>query len=114
MKQFFEAKVGRLEAKVEQQEFFLTALRSGRRSFIDDVEMEVTSGKNAVGRTCRELLAADPSLTSGMYSIDPDGQDIGDGPIYVYCDMTNGKHHKIRYAIPYKELYIFKERHKSL
>lgn len=105
MKEFFEAKVGRLEAKVEQQEFFLTALRSGRRSFIDDnFEMEVTSGKNAVGRTCRELLAADPSLTSGMYSIDPDGQDIGDGPIYVYCDMTNGKHNKIPYAIPYNEL----------
>jgi hypothetical protein len=47
--------------------------------------------KGAVPRTCREARAADPSLSSGMYWIDPDGQGGGDGPIYVYCDMTSGK-----------------------
>lgn len=47
--------------------------------------------KSAVPRTCREARAADPSLSSGMYWIDPDGQGVGDGPIYVYCDMTSGK-----------------------
>jgi hypothetical protein len=26
-----------------------------------------------------------------MYWIDPDGQGVGDGAIYVYCDMTSGK-----------------------
>lgn len=47
--------------------------------------------KDAVPRTCREARAAAPSLSSGMYWIDPDGQGVGDGPIYVYCDMTSGK-----------------------
>ena len=41
-------------------------------------------------RTCREAHLADPSLTSGMHWIDPDGQAVGDDPIYVYCDMTSG------------------------
>jgi hypothetical protein len=34
---------------------------------------------------------ANPSLQSGMHWIDPDGQGVGDNPIYVYCDMTSGK-----------------------
>jgi hypothetical protein len=29
-----------------------------------------------------------PSFASGMQWIDPDGQGIGDDPIYVYCDMS--------------------------
>ncbi|XP_057371856.1 uncharacterized protein LOC130692794 [Daphnia carinata] len=43
-------------------------------------------------RTCQE--ARDSGLPefsqSGMYWIDPDGVGIGDGSIYVYCDMTTG------------------------
>ncbi len=48
------------------------------------------SVKNSLPRTCREARAADPSLSSGMYWIDPDGQGVGDDPIYVYCDMAKG------------------------
>ena len=54
-------------------------------------------GQNSVGRsvsfprTCRELRASDPTLTSGMHWIDPDGQGVGDDPIYVYCNMATGK-----------------------
>jgi hypothetical protein len=48
------------------------------------------SVKNSMSRTCREARAADPSLNSGMYWIDPDGQGVGDDPIYVYCDMAKG------------------------
>lgn len=49
-----------------------------------------SSAKSVIFRTCRETRAADPSLTSGMYWIDPDGQGVGDDPIHVYCDMTSG------------------------
>ena len=48
------------------------------------------SVKNSVLRTCRETRAADPSLISGKYWIDPDGQGVGDDPIYVYCNMATG------------------------
>jgi hypothetical protein len=48
------------------------------------------SVKNSMPRTCKEARAADPSLNSGMYWIDPDGQGVGDDPIYVYCDMAKG------------------------
>ena len=47
--------------------------------------------RNAIFRTCKELSQADPSLKSGMYWIDPDGQGVGDDPIYVECDMATGK-----------------------
>ena len=46
---------------------------------------------NQIARTCHELRSSDPSLHSGMYYIDPDGQNIGDSPISVYCDMITGK-----------------------
>ena len=51
-----------------------------------------SSGKSGIPRTCRELRAANPSLASGMQFIDPDGQGIGDDPIFVYCDMSTGKY----------------------
>ena len=53
---------------------------------------QLQNGKNSIimSRTCRQVRDGDPSLTSGMYWIDPDGQGIGDGPIYVYCDMATG------------------------
>jgi hypothetical protein len=44
----------------------------------------------AVGRTCHELRAASPAITSGYYWIDPDGVGVGDKAIRVYCNMTNG------------------------
>ena len=49
-----------------------------------------STARNGIPRTCREAHLADPSLTSGMHWIDPDGQAVGDDPIYVYCDMISG------------------------
>ena len=46
--------------------------------------------KNSMPRSCAEARSSDASLKSGNYYIDPDGTNIGDGPIYVYCDMTLG------------------------
>ncbi|XP_032780852.2 uncharacterized protein LOC116919081 [Daphnia magna] len=49
-----------------------------------------SSGRSGIPRTCLEAHLIDPSLSSGKYWIDPDGQGVGDAPIYVYCDMTSG------------------------
>ena len=41
-------------------------------------------------RSCAEARSTDPTLKSGNYYVDPDGTNIGDDPISVYCDMTTG------------------------
>ncbi len=53
------------------------------------------SGRNVISRTCREARLTDPSLSSGMYWIDPDGEGVGDDPIYVHCDMKSGTKKKL-------------------
>jgi hypothetical protein len=94
--------VTRLEAKVQEQEtiinFLLQATEQptsadGSKLFLNNRQTAIRStGKmSEIPRTCRELRAADPSLASGMQWIDPDGQGIGDDPIFVYCDMSTGK-----------------------
>ncbi|EFX89078.1 hypothetical protein DAPPUDRAFT_310805 [Daphnia pulex] len=112
-----EAKVGQLETKniqMEKKSFHLEKLLELKDQQLNTLTEKVTRLENtlqndknswlntaneidnipllksAVPRTCREARAADPSLSSGMYWIDPDGQGVGDGPIYVYCDMTSG------------------------
>jgi hypothetical protein len=94
--------VTRLEAKVQEQETILNFLlkandelpisSAGSKS-IENYRQNViqSNGRSGIPRTCRELRAANPSLASGMQFIDPDGQGIGDDPIYVYCDMSTGK-----------------------
>ncbi len=94
-----ESKVIRLEATVQkQQEQLLIALQNKMpQSSAEFVSSSLASnGQRSAERimfprTCRELRAADPSLSSGMQLIDPDGQGVGDNPIYVYCDMTKGE-----------------------
>lgn len=70
-----------------------------------------------IPRTCREAQSGDPTLRSGMYWIDPDGQGIGDSPIYVYCDMAKGKIQRIKYLLMYNKTSVmaltFKDRHLS-
>jgi hypothetical protein len=94
--------VTRLEAKVQEQETILNFLLqandepispTGSKSIASNYRQNViqSSGKSGIPRTCQELCAANPSLASGMQWIDPDGQGIGDDPIYVYCDMSSGK-----------------------
>ena len=91
MKRNLESKVKRLEAnvtqlqtKVNEQESLLLALKN-------ELQVGVQSGKQqvAIHRTCHEARAANPSLPSGLYWIDPDGQGVGDDPINVFCDMTS-------------------------
>jgi hypothetical protein len=95
-----EAKNVQLEVKIQDQERRLTSLleaaelpvSTDSKLFPVNKESSIQSnGRSGIPRTCRELRAADPSLSSGMHWIDPDGQGVGDDPIYVYCDMTSGE-----------------------
>ena len=42
-------------------------------------------------RTCQEMLTTLPTLQSGDYTVDPDGTNVGDAPISVYCNMSTGR-----------------------
>ena len=43
-----------------------------------------------MGMDCLDALSYDPTLPSGMYSIDPDGYNQGNSAFDTYCDMTTG------------------------
>ena len=103
----------RLEAKVQEQEKILNFLLkandelpvspNGSKSIAANYRQNViqSNGRSGIPRTCRELRAANPSLASGMQFIDPDGQGIGDDPIYVYCDMSTGKFRHFKKSISF-------------
>jgi hypothetical protein len=108
--------VTRLEAKVNEQGTIINFLMqanelpvspTGSKSIVANTRHQnviQSSGKSGISRTCRELRAANPSIASGMQWIDPDGQGIGDDPIYVSCDMSSGKlrHFKIYFFLKLK------------
>ncbi len=80
-----------LELKDRQQE--ILAEKVSRLELLEnerETSRQLAWRSASILRTCREIRAADPSLSSGMYWIDPDGQGVGDDPIYVHCDMTSG------------------------
>jgi hypothetical protein len=94
-----DARLEVLQQKVARLEF---ALQNDREinsksilKYVDAINTRRSSGKSgSIHRTCREASLADPSLTSGMHWIDPDGQGVGDDPIHVYCDMLTGLNFK--------------------
>ena len=84
-----EANVTRLQTKVGEQESLIFVLKSELHEV--SVQLENRQPRQvAIHRTCHEARVADPSLPSGMYWIDPDGQGVGDDPINVVCDMMSG------------------------
>ena len=100
-----EAQIGALTKKVEmleatiQEQNIMARTSSAREANTETVEDSTTStisdDENLKQRllypkTCYDARASNPSLTSGMYWIDPDGQGRGDEPIYVYCNMSSG------------------------
>ena len=97
-----EAKVTRLEEKVEHQGLLLhnltEKLEASNKKLTLSKNVESSDGYGnqqayVIYRTCHEAHAADSSLKSGMYWIDPDdpdGHGIGDDPIHVHCNMTTG------------------------
>lgn len=84
-----------LAEKVSQLELALKVERETNSKLVpfktDEEVRNQLAGKSAVPRTCLEAMLGDPLLNSGMHWIDPDGQGVGDAPIFVYCDMTSGK-----------------------
>ncbi len=90
-----ESKLNLLEAKVEQQSLVneqenqTYSEDDGEKGGNDDIQDE-TSQQH---RSCFELKTANPWLTSGMHWIDPDGENSGDPPIHVHCDMENGRNY---------------------
>jgi hypothetical protein len=94
-----EGRNAQLEIKVQEQETILISLlvptnqsESSPKFNLNNRQSVIQSTGKMSGtpRTCRELRMSNPSLPSGMQWIDPDGQGVGDDPIYVYCDMTSG------------------------
>jgi hypothetical protein len=90
----------RMEAKIIDQELRLVnaadEIVSLKKQIQQLVQQPVLTDEKVIAfspRTCQEAL--DSGLpeykTSGMYWIDPDGLGIGDGAIYVFCDMTTGQ-----------------------
>ena len=84
-----------LESKLQERELLLLEIQED----LTQLKVKPLSDSTATGnqpqvsrifRTCHEMWLAHPSLSSGMYWIDPDGQQ-GDNAIYVYCNMTTGK-----------------------
>ncbi|NJK32743.1 MAG: hypothetical protein HC927_10220 [Deltaproteobacteria bacterium] len=43
-----------------------------------------------LGKTCKAILDSGASNVDGLHLIDPDGVDVGQAPLEVWCDMTNG------------------------
>jgi hypothetical protein len=95
-----ETAVKRLEAKIEDQALMISNLNSRCPAAVklaeDVVETNnILKEKSIIPRTCRDANANNPSLSSGMYWIDPDGPNVGDDAIYVFCNMTSGNMIKI-------------------
>ena len=102
-----EARNAQLEIKVQEQENILISLMV-QTNQSETIDKSISShhhsaiqsrGKSGTARTCRELLMTNPSLPSGMQWIDPDGQGVGDDPIYAYCDMTSGTRYTRKFKL---------------
>jgi hypothetical protein len=91
-------KIEMLEAKIAEQESSLKDCKNEKSENKMPLDYNVNYSLRPikmqsllVPKTCLEAFTEDPSLESGMYLIDPDGQGRGDDPIYAYCDMKTGK-----------------------
>ena len=83
-----------LETEFQNLKSIVIELTTERKSTKNDgfITNDPQRGKDVLFRTCHEAHTNNPTLPSGMRWIDPDGQEIGDYPILVYCDMTSGNY----------------------
>lgn len=93
-----ETKIQQLEAKIVHQDDQIAKMTSSSAANTNNKGVEplpiISNGKDVgklfMPRTCHEARNTDPTLVSGLHWIDPDGTNVGDSPIQVYCDMTSG------------------------
>lgn len=74
-----EEKISALENRLQWQEAALSS--SGFK--------DAPTGRALLPRSCQEAFEQTMSPQSGFYTIDPDGENIGELPISVYCDKTS-------------------------
>ena len=84
-----DARLEELKLKVIRLEEIIDSQKE-KEKIVSTVDKRSVGRSVSFPRTCRELCTADPTLTTGMHWIDPDGQGVGDDPIYVLCDMVTG------------------------
>ena len=91
-KEILAAKLHQLETKFQEQESTLKIFEKQIHADLSkNSEHLPPTGQNTLPRTCQAARLANPSLSSGLYWLDPDGTTSGDGPIRVYCNMDTGK-----------------------
>jgi hypothetical protein len=92
LKTRFEDFVGAVEIQFDRLKEEIRQLKTKVSDSEKDLHNkgDVTSSKGGISRSCHEARLADPSLSTGVYWIDPDGQGVGDDPIQVNCDMSSG------------------------
>jgi len=92
-----EAKVEQHEVKINSQQIEIDQLKKKNSDLEERNNQLVLAGAKEDGvasrssltpRTCLQLKTTYPTSSSGKYFIDPDGQNGGDPPIEVYCDMA--------------------------
>ena len=83
-------KVDRLEQKIAKLESTSAGSYSMTKLLANNA---VTTANSIMGsfipRSCHELLLIDPTLPSGLYTINPGGVVIGEPTIQVFCDMSS-------------------------
>jgi hypothetical protein len=92
LKTRFEDFVGAVEIQFDRLKEEIRQLKTKVSDSEKDLHNtgDVASSKGGIPRSCHEARLADPSLSTGVYWIDPDGQGVGDDPIQVNCDMSSG------------------------
>jgi hypothetical protein len=88
LKTRFEEFAGAVEIQFDRLREEVRQLKTNKASEKNS-HTSVTS-RGVIPRSCHEARLADPSLSTGVYWIDPDGQGVGDDPIQVNCDMSSG------------------------
>lgn len=83
-----KVEISRLEERVTFIEKYLCLTGNGIESLCPRPDPDTPIHPSS--RTCFDALKLNPSLQSGFYMIDPDGENIGRDPIKVFCDMTTG------------------------